>query len=104
MEELESKEYSWKYVTGDELLSHGACELCHVLLTCKGANCRVEIYDGENINGKHIARVEALANRSVSIDIHHHIYCRRGLYLDLYGDTVHGVFVQWLELGHKGGG
>jgi len=96
--ELESKEYSWKWITADELLCKTPCEICHVLLTCKGANCRVEIYDGEDTSGKYIARVEALANRSVSIDIHHHIYCERGLYLDLYEDTVNGVLVQWLEV------
>ncbi|GAH47650.1 unnamed protein product, partial [marine sediment metagenome] len=38
---MESKEFSWKWITASELLSHGASELCHILLCCHGNNCYV---------------------------------------------------------------
>lgn len=92
----DSKEYSWKWVTASELLSTRPCEICTIIQTCKTTNCRTHIYDGENTTGRMVMRLEALANRSVAANIHHHIYCRRGLYVELSGDT-HGVFIQWLE-------
>ncbi|GAJ18204.1 unnamed protein product, partial [marine sediment metagenome] len=66
-------------------------------------SCYVDVYDGENENGDQIARLKALENRSVSIDVHHHIYCNRGLYVYCSGD-VEGLFVQWLETPMKGEG
>lgn len=99
----EAKEYSWKWITGDELLSHGRCELCLIVLTSSDGNGDVTLYDGENTNGRQICKFEGLANRSVPFGFHHHIYCRRGLYIDV-GSNVTGLLVQWKELGHKGGG
>lgn len=93
----DAKEYSWKWVTGDELLSKRACEICVVALTCDGDNCYATIYDGENTNGDIVAVLRALGNGTCQVAIHHHIYCRRGLYIALEGDHCTGMLVQWLE-------
>jgi len=95
----DAKEYSWKWITGSELLSKRPCELCHVLLTCDGTESYITVYDGENVNGRVVMIVRALGNRSTTIELHHHAYCRRGLYIHFPGNTDHvtGVFLQWLE-------
>lgn len=103
MEQVESKEYSWTWVTADRLLSHGACEICMLCLTCDGANGNATIYDGENNTGDVIMVVKGLQNRTVDVCIPHHIYCRRGIYIVL-SPAVFGIFVQWRELGHRGEG
>lgn len=99
MEQRESIEYSWKWITASELLSKRACELCHILLTSDGTESYITIYDGENTKGDVVMIVRALGNRSTTIQLHHHVYCRRGLYIHFPGNTDHvtGVFIQWLE-------
>lgn len=94
----DAKEYTWKWITGNELLSHRPCEICNAILTCNDENCYATIYDGENILGRVVATIKALQNRSVSMAIHHHVFCRRGLFVDLDTSThCLGMFVQWLE-------
>lgn len=96
---VESKEYSWAWIEEDQLLSHGACELVYAVLTSKDAVGTVYIYDGENTNGDLIARLECGVKRSQEFKPAKPIYCRRGLYIDIY-EKLYGVFVQWKELGH----
>ena len=102
MEKVESKEYSWKWVTADELLSHGACEVLHAFLTSAAAAGTATLYDGENTSGVIIAILEATTNISQQIHFSKPVYCRRGLYVDV-DSNVTGIFVQWRELGHKEG-
>ena len=92
----DSKEYSWKWITASELLSLRPCEICSVVQTCKTTPCRTHIHNGVDNTGEMVMRLECLANRSVHFEIHHHIYCERGLYVELSGDT-YGIFIQWLE-------
>ena len=91
---MESKQYSWKWVTDDEIVSKMACEICMIALTCDGANANVTVYDGEDDNGELVMVVKGLQNRTVDINIDHHIYCRRGIYL-VMSPAVFGVFIQW---------
>ena len=100
---MESKEYSWKWITESELLSHGACELLYALLTSPDDISDCTLYDGENTNGEIIANIESLANRSTEFTPCCPIYCRRGLYV-AKGTRMKGILVQWRELGHKGEG
>lgn len=93
---MDSEKYSWAWVTADRQLSTGPCELCAVVLTADGANCETILYDGIGTNGDIIAKVKALQNRSCAFNIHHHIYCRKGLYIDVDANTK-GIFVQWIE-------
>lgn len=101
--EVESKKYSWKWVTADELLSHGACELLYALLDAGAADDFVTIYNGENTSGDIIAIIRAAAKTSRAFAPKVPVYCRRGLYVDV-ATTTTKVFVQWRELGHKGEG
>lgn len=100
--ERESIEYSWKWVTATELLSHGACEICNMMLTCEDGACHADIYDGENLNGTMVVSLKTLEKRTQPMSLVHHIYCRRGLFVFL-DDDCRGLFIQWREIGHKGG-
>lgn len=93
-----SKEYSWKWLTADELLSHGACELCQIVFSGSTKGSQVTPYDGENTLGKKIGIFEAQASPSLPIRFDPPIYCRRGLYIDV-GSYFNGVLVVWRELG-----
>jgi len=99
MQPEDSKEYSWKWITVDSLLSKRPCEICTVILTCDGTECYAILYNGENAQGEIAAIVRALGNQSCAFSVHHHIYCRRGLYIDVETDAhVTGLFVQWREV------
>lgn len=102
--EAESKQYSWKWVTADELLSHGPCELIYALLVPSGAGtCTATLYDGENTNGTPIVEFRCAESKGQELSPKKPVYCRQGLYVDCIA-IVKGVFVQWRELGHKAGG
>ncbi|GAI43554.1 unnamed protein product [marine sediment metagenome] len=102
-EERDSKEYSWRWVTASELLSHGACELLFVLLTSPDDISDCTLYDGETNLGRTIVKLEGSANRSFPFLPAKPIYCRRGLYVEK-GTRMTGVLIQWRELGHRGSG
>jgi len=102
--EVESKEYSWAWVTASELLSHGACELLYAQAVSDGGEIKDTIlYDGENTNGDQIINLQRGTEGNIILSPKVPIYCRRGLYVDI-GSSTEGVFVQWRELGHKEGG
>lgn len=101
--EAESKEYSWAWVTADRLLSHGPCELlCAIIFPAGTGTCNVILYDGENATGEEILNYSSPTDEPVPFSPPKPIYCRRGLYV---GGTalLDGIFVQWRELGQKGG-
>ena len=101
---VESKEYSWKWVTADELLSHGACELLYALfIPSDAATATAIVYNGENTSGDIVVSFRGAESRQSVFSPKAPVYCRRGLYVDC-GSNTRGVFVQWRELGHKEGG
>ena len=98
MELIDSKRYSWKWVTVNSILCRTPCEVCAVILTSDGTESVATLYNGVDGSGEVIAIVRALGNRSCPFNIHHHIYCSKGLYVDVKTDAhVTGMFVQWLE-------
>jgi len=99
---MESKEYSWKWVTADELLSHGPCEFLgsHHVPSTAGTST-IDIYNGENTNGEVIVKCRTAESRATPFHPPKPIYCRRGLYLDIKANCL-GVFMMWRELGKKG--
>lgn len=104
MERVESIEYSWKWVTADELLSHGVCELLYAQAVSDGGEVKDTIlYDGENTKGELLINLQKGARGNITFSPKMPVYCRRGLYVDI-GSNTEGVFVQWRELGHKEGG
>lgn len=100
--ECDSKDYSWKWVTADELLSHGACELLYAYFVPLGTTIDTVLYDGENTSGVPIVTLAAPTEGGHAFSPKKPVYCRRGLYVDV-GTSVIGIFVQWRELGHKEG-
>lgn len=96
---MESKDYSWKFVTADELLSHGACELVYAYLSADAVNADTILYDGENTTGKQIVNLENGDKHGAVFNPPRPVYCRRGLYIDIAATNVDGVFVMWRELG-----
>ena len=101
--EVESKEYSWKWVTTDELLSNGRCEFLYAKLVSETDIGEATLYDGENTLGKTLVRLHSGGNWNCECSPPVPVYCRRGLYI---GKTVtlDGVLVIWRELGHRGSG
>ncbi len=102
VEERDSKEYSWKWVTANELLSKGSCELLYALHNPSAiASSTSAFYDGESTKGTKIVDFRVLSGAPVPFLPARPIYCRKGLYFQA-GDSLFGVFVQWRDLGPKG--
>lgn len=96
--EAESKDYSWKWVTADELLSHGACELVYAQAVSDGGEIKDTIlYDGEDTTGKLLINLQQGLKGNVTFAPKEPVYCRRGLYVNI-GSSAEGVFIQWREL------
>lgn len=94
---MESKQYSWAWVTADQLLSHGPCELVYVYaVPDTAASATVDIYNGESSAGDKILGLKTAELRPLSIKPEP-IYCRKGLYIDIL-TNIKGIFVQWREL------
>ena len=94
MQELRnSKDYSWKLVTDAELLCKGACDFLYAKLTSDTTVSDVTLYDGENVNGKKICKIDAagLYNNECSPPVA--LYCPRGLYIGTI--TTGDVLIVW---------
>jgi len=94
---MESKGYSWKWVTASRLLSRGPCELISAEVVPSATTTTTILYDGENTNGDKIVQFNITIVLNWSFKPPVPIYCRRGLYVTV-GTSVTGVFVQWREL------
>lgn len=102
MEQRPSKEYAWRYVTADQVLSCGPCELLFAYLVVSAASTDSYLYDGDSDSGDLITPLVSATARGHPFSPKAPIYCRKGLYVDV-GTNVTGILVQWRELGHKGG-
>jgi len=97
MQEVDSKEYSWRRITVDQLLSNRACELYYVAVEPSADAFDVAIYDGENTTGDEIHTIIGEETNQAVFHPPVPVFCRRGLYIDI-GSNVTAVFVQWREL------
>lgn len=95
---LDSINYSWKYITADECLSNGACELVYAKLTPAAAAGSAILYNGENDKGDKITELNTAGLTNCECSPPVPIYCRRGLYVGSV-TTVDGILVLWRELG-----
>lgn len=98
----ESCRYSWAWLTADQLLSHGPCELLFAHLVVSAASTDTHLYDGDNTKGSKVVTLESEAVSGLTFKPPVPIYCRRGLYVDI-GSNVTGLFIQWRELERAGG-
>jgi len=103
---MNSKEYSWKFISADELLSRGPCELLYAYAIVSGTSVNTHIYNGNNVNGDKVTTlgITVVSNSPINSVIPPAvfrplvpIYCEKGLYVDV-GSNVIGVFVQWREV------
>ena len=92
---MDSKEYSWKWITASELLCPVACDFISAHLVPDAAGtATATIYDGESTSGDIIIRVRTAVSRHCDLEPPVPIYCRRGLYIEIITNT-RGVLVQW---------
>ncbi len=99
---MESKEYSWKWVTADELLSHGPCDFLYAHFIPKSAATATSlIYANTEASGDIISSIRTAESRACEIDPPVPLYCPKGLYIDIAAQTK-GILVVWRELGEKG--
>ena len=95
---MESKEYSWKWVTASELLSNRACELIFAhLIPSEAGTCTATIYDGENALGAVITAMRTAISQHCDFAPPIPVYCRKGLYFQSI-TIVKGCFIMWREL------
>lgn len=94
---MESSKYSWKYVTSDELLSEGPCELVSAHLVPSAATTDSALYSGRNTSGTKIVDLKASTVDTLPFKPPVPVYCPQGLYVDI-GTSVSGVLVQWRNL------
>lgn len=99
--EKDSRKVSWAWVTADQLLTRGPCELLFAYLVVSAASTDSHIYDGQNTNGTKVVTLESAAITGHPFRPPEPIYCRGGLYVDV-GTNVTAIFVQWRDLNHKG--
>jgi hypothetical protein len=100
---MESKECSWKWVTADELLSNGPCELVYAQAVSDGGKIQdTWLYNGHSTSGEKIMNFQKGTQGNIILSPKVPIYCRLGLYVDV-GSSTEGVLVQWRGLGHKAG-
>ena len=99
--EEKSIEYSWKWVTADELLEKLSCELLYAELVpdAQGSSTAV-IYNGENTNGQIVISFRGNGGYHTAFKPSKPVYCRRGLYVDVVAN-VRGILVQWRVLEHE---
>jgi len=96
------KEYAaWDWVTADQIVSHGPCELLYAHLIPKSAATATStIYDGVNTNGDIIASFRTAESRACEIAPPEPIKCLKGIYVDVAAQTK-GIFVMWRPLRYE---
>ena len=94
---VESKNYSWEFVTASRVLCNLKCELVGAYLVPSDAAADATLYDGEGISGSKIITLESEVKRTLPFNPNVPVYCSRGLYLSK-GENVTGVLVIWRGL------
>jgi len=96
-----SKDYSWQYFTGSNVVATREAELVGVYLVPSAAAADVTIYNGQSNTGDIIAVVEEATKSTHEFEPPVPIYCRKGIYL-VIGTNVTGCLVQWRNLTPEG--
>lgn len=94
---MESKEYSWAYVTSSRLLSDGPCELVYAYLVPSTATTDTVLYNGRNTSGEVIVTLKAAVITGHRFTPRVPVYCDKGIYVSLSANAS-GIFVQWRNL------
>ena len=94
---MESKEFSWAYVTASRMLKQGPCELLYAYLVPSAASTLNYIRDGVDANGDLIVNLECAVVTGHEFKPPKPLYCNKGLYITI-GTGTTGIFVQWRNL------
>ena len=94
---MDSKEYSWAWVTASRLLTDHECELVYAYLAASGASAGTILYDGVNASGDVITHLVAAGADGLPFSPSVPVYCMKGLYITK-GSGVTGIFVMWRHL------
>jgi len=94
---MDSKAYSWAWVTADRLLTDKECELVYAYLVPSAATTNSVLYNGTNTGGDPIVTLESAVVTGHKFAPPVPVYCPRGLYADV-GTSVTGIFVMWRNL------
>lgn len=97
MDPVPSKEYSWRYVTVDSVLTTLPCELAYAYIVPSGATTDSAIYHGRDAKGEKVIDFKDAAVTGHPFDPPVPVYCPNGLFVDV-GSNVSGIFVQWRNL------
>ena len=95
---MESKDYTWKWVTADEILTKGPCEILYALfIPSSSSTATATIFTGEDATGTTVVAFRTAQSRQSEFKPPKPVYCERGLFVDDIAN-VKGVFVQWRNL------
>jgi len=94
---LESKEYSWAWVTGDQLLTDRECELVYACLSVSGAETDTHLRHGTNTGAGIIVTLKSAVVTNLPFSPLAPIYCPKGLFADI-GSNTSGLLVIWRNL------
>ncbi len=92
-----SEAYSWKWVTADEKLTSGPCELVFAYMVPSASTSDTILYDGSNVKGTQIVTLESTVAIGHDFTPPVPVFCHNGIFVDV-GSSVTGVFVMWREL------
>jgi len=98
---MDSKEYSWNWITADTILTQSECELVYVSFVVGAANNTLKLYNGVNSSSDPIMEIHSASRTNVEVRPAKPIFCSKGLFADFSSNVV-GAFIQWKNLGHRG--
>lgn len=94
---MESKEYSWAWVTADMKLTDQTAELVSAHLVVSAASTDSAIYNGADTSGQKILPMASQSVTNLPFNPPVPIFCEKGIFVDV-GTNVTGILVQWRNL------
>ncbi len=94
---MDSRSYSWAWVTSDQLLTEKPAELVSATLVPSAATTDSAIYNGRNASGDKVIGLKRATVDNLDFAPPVPIYCDKGIYVDV-GTSVTGILVQWRAL------
>jgi hypothetical protein len=99
---MDSKKYSWDWVTTDRAISTGPCELVYAQAVSDGGKIQdTWLYNGTSTGGDKIMNFQKGVTGNIVLNPQVPLYCHRGIYVDI-GSNTEGVLVIWRELPVRG--
>lgn len=82
MRELESRDYSWRYITSSSMITDQPCELVCVDMCPSAGAAQITIYNGIDASGNVIQNIYAAVQLNMPFNPPKPIYCSKGIYID----------------------